>query len=49
MGILARNDEPNRWRHAVAVQPFPHMFLILSFSMLGVAVAYFGALYLIAH
>jgi hypothetical protein len=25
------------------------MFLILSFSILGVAVTYFGALYLIAH
>ena len=49
MGILARNDELKRWRHAAAVQPFPHILLILSFSMLGVAVAYFGLLYLIVR
>ncbi|MDR3701099.1 MAG: hypothetical protein P4L56_15740 [Candidatus Sulfopaludibacter sp.] len=49
MGILARNNEPNRWQQADAARPFPHMFLILSFAMLGVAVVYFGALYLIAH
>jgi hypothetical protein len=49
MGILTGNNEPNRWQEAAGARPFPHVFLILSLSVLGVAAAYFGALYLIAH
>jgi hypothetical protein len=49
MSILARNHEPNDWHATGAAQPFPHRFLILSLSVLGVATVYFGALYLIAH
>jgi len=42
MRVLLSNNESNRQNSA-------RTFLILSFSALGVAIAYFGAMYLIVH
>jgi hypothetical protein len=47
MTVLVSKNETNQQE-----RPAQHsacMFLILTFSILGVAVTYFGALYLIAH
>jgi hypothetical protein len=50
MRVLANKNELNQQEGtAAAVQRSGRMFLILSFSILGVAVTYFSALYLIAH
>ena len=50
MTVLASKneiDQPEETQRAA--QRFGRMFLILSFGIFGVAVTYFGALYLIAH
>lgn len=50
MRVLVNGNGPNRHEGtAAAAQGSGRMFLTLSFSILGVAVAYFGALYLIAR
>lgn len=50
MRVLVSKNKPNPQEATeAAVQRSGRMFLTLSFSILGVAVAYFGALYLIAH
>jgi hypothetical protein len=50
MRVLVSKNGPNQLEGTEAsAQPSARMLLILSFSILGVAVAYFGALYLIAH
>ena len=47
MSVLASNDQPEGAQRAA--QRSARIFLIMSFSILGIAVTYFGALYLIAH
>ncbi|MGD0046179.1 MAG: hypothetical protein ABSE42_04105 [Bryobacteraceae bacterium] len=49
MRVLVSKNESNQQEGTAAAQRSGRMFLILSFSILGVAVTYFGALYLIAH
>ena len=48
MRVLAGENEPQPAEGAAA-QYSGRMFLTLSFSVLGIAVVYFGTLYLIAH
>jgi hypothetical protein len=48
MGVLVSKNSPHEGADA-QVQRAARMALILSFSVLGIAGAYFGALYLIAH
>jgi len=49
MTVLVSTDEPKHPEGTEAVlQRCGRMALILSFSLLGLAAAYFGALYLIA-
>jgi hypothetical protein len=47
--FVSKNGLNRQEGMATAAQRPVRMALILSFSTLGVAVAYFGALYLIAH
>jgi hypothetical protein len=50
MNVLARKNALNQQQAAeAAAQRTVRMSLILSLTILGAAVAYFGALYLIAH
>ena len=50
MKVLADNNGPNqRESAALAAQHSVRLAMILSFSILALAGAYFGALYLIAH
>lgn len=50
MRVEVSSSEPNRpERTEAAVQPSVPLALTLSLSIVGVAVVYFGALYLIAH
>ena len=50
MNVLVSKNGPNQQEATeAAAQRFVRMALILSLSILGVAVAYFGALYLITH
>jgi hypothetical protein len=47
--VLVGKNEPNQQEGTAAMQRSGRMFLTLSFSVLGIAVVYFGTLYLIAH
>jgi hypothetical protein len=47
MTVLVSNNGTNQQERSA--QRSARMFLILTFSIFGIAVAYFGALYLIAH
>ncbi len=48
MKVLLSENEVNQ-QSGAAVQRFGRAFLTLSVTILGLAVAYFSALYLIAH
>jgi hypothetical protein len=47
--FVSKNEVDQRERTEAEARRSVRMPLILSFSILGMAVAYFGALYLIAH
>jgi len=47
--MVGKNDPSQQEGTAAAIQHSGRIILILSFSVLGVAVTYFGALYLIAR
>ncbi|MGA3015647.1 MAG: hypothetical protein ABSF62_00915 [Bryobacteraceae bacterium] len=50
MKVLVNNNGPNQQKGTeMATQHSVRLAMILSLSILGVAGAYFGALYLIAH
>jgi len=50
MNVLVSKNGPNRQEGTeVAAQRTMRMTLLLSFTILGVAVAYFAGLYLITH
>ena len=50
MRVLVSKHEPNQQAGtAAAVEPSGRIILTLSFSILGIALVYFGTLYLIAH
>jgi hypothetical protein len=50
MRVLASKNEPNQQEGtAAAAQHSGRIILTLSFSILGIAFVYFGALYLIAR
>ena len=49
MRVLVSKNESNQQEGTAAAQRSGRMFLILSFSILGIALVYFGTLYLIAH
>jgi len=47
--LVSKNGPSQQEGTAAAAQRSGRMFLTLSLSVLGLAVAYFGTLYLIAH
>ncbi len=49
MRVLVSKNEPGQAATGAMVQRSGRMFLTLSFSILGLAVVYFSALYVIAH
>jgi hypothetical protein len=49
MTVLASKNEVGQQPGTEAARRSAPTFLIVSFSILGVAVTYFGALYLITH
>ncbi|MGA2157101.1 MAG: hypothetical protein ABSH37_22040 [Bryobacteraceae bacterium] len=50
MRVLVSKHEPNQQAGtAAAVEHSERIILTLSFSILGIALVYFGTLYLIAH
>jgi hypothetical protein len=49
MRVSAGDNGPGQQEGTAAAQHFVHVAMIVSLSVLAVACAYFGALYLITH